>query len=106
VIGTGRTFSLGRRGCFCEANHSPQSNSEVKSGGDFSHFPTFVYGVLLNKAGPGTKLLCASKGPPLWSSDQSSWLLTKRSWARFPVPPNFLLSSGSGTGSTQPRNDK
>jgi hypothetical protein len=23
--------------------------------------------------------------PPLWSSGQSSWLLTQRSWVRFPV---------------------
>jgi hypothetical protein len=33
-------------------------------------------------------------------------LLTQRSWVRFPVLPNFLRSSGSGTGSTQPREDK
>jgi hypothetical protein len=45
-------------------------------------------------------------GPPLWSRGQSSWLLTQRSWVRFPVLPNFLRSSGSGTGSTQPREDK
>jgi hypothetical protein len=38
----------------------------------------------------------------LWSSDQSSWLITQRSRVRFPAPPDFLSSSGSGTGSTQP----
>jgi hypothetical protein len=43
---------------------------------------------------------------PLWSSSQSSWLLTQSSWVRFLGPPNFLHSSGSGTGSTQPCEDK
>jgi hypothetical protein len=41
------------------------------------------------------------RGPPLWSSGQTSWLLTQRSRVRFPALPNFLSSSGSGTGSTQ-----
>jgi hypothetical protein len=41
--------------------------------------------------------------PPLWSSGQSFWLLILRSWVRFPALPNFLRGSGSGTGSTQPR---
>jgi hypothetical protein len=36
--------------------------------------------------------------PPLWSSGQSSWLLTQRSRVRFPALPDFLSSSGSGTG--------
>jgi hypothetical protein len=40
--------------------------------------------------------------PPLLSSSQSSWLLTQRSRVRFPALPDFLSSSGSGTGSTQP----
>jgi hypothetical protein len=40
--------------------------------------------------------------PHVWSSGQSSWLLTKRSRIRFPALPYFLSSSGSGTGSTQP----
>jgi hypothetical protein len=40
--------------------------------------------------------------PPLCSSGQSSWLQTHRSRVRFPTLPDFLLSSGSGTGSTQP----
>jgi hypothetical protein len=43
---------------------------------------------------------------PLWSSGQCSWLLNQRSWIRFPVLPNYLRSSGSGTGSTQFREDK
>jgi hypothetical protein len=42
---------------------------------------------------------------PLWSSGQSSWLQIQRSRVRFPAPPDFLRSSGSGTGSTQPRED-
>jgi hypothetical protein len=28
-------------------------------------------------------------GPPLWSSGQSSWLLTQRSWVRFSTLPDF-----------------
>jgi hypothetical protein len=39
--------------------------------------------------------------PPLWSCGQSYWLLTQRSRVRFPELPDFLSSSGSGTGSTQ-----
>jgi hypothetical protein len=41
-------------------------------------------------------------GPPLWSSSQSFWLQKQRSRVRFPALPDFF-SSGSGTGSTQPR---
>jgi hypothetical protein len=43
--------------------------------------------------------------PPLWSSDQSFWLQIQRSRVRFPALPDFLRSSGSGMGSTQPRED-
>ena len=42
-------------------------------------------------------------GPPLWSSGQSFWLQIQRSRVRFLALPVFLSSSGSGTGSTQPR---
>ena len=41
--------------------------------------------------------------PPLWSSGQSFWLQIQRSRVRFAALPDFLGSSGSGTGSTQPR---
>jgi hypothetical protein len=41
--------------------------------------------------------------PPLWSSGQSSWLQIQRFQIRFPGLPDFLRSSRSGTGSTQPR---
>jgi hypothetical protein len=40
--------------------------------------------------------------PPLWSSAQSSWLQIQRSRVRFPVLPDFMRSSGSGTVPTQP----
>jgi hypothetical protein len=40
--------------------------------------------------------------PPLWSSGQTSCLLTQRSCVRVPTLPDFLSSSESGTGSTQP----
>ena len=41
--------------------------------------------------------------PSLWSNGQSFWLQIQRSWVRSPALPDFLSSSGSGTGSTQPR---
>ena len=41
--------------------------------------------------------------PPLWSSGQSFLLQIQRSRVRFPALPDFLSSSGSVTGSTQPR---
>ena len=44
-----------------------------------------------------------ARRPPLWSSGQSFWLQIQRSRVRFPALPDFLSSSGSGTGSTQPR---
>ena len=44
--------------------------------------------------------------PPLWSSGQRFWLQIQRSRVRFPALPDFLSGSGSGTGSTQPREVK
>jgi hypothetical protein len=38
---------------------------------------------------------------PLLSSGQTSWLQTQRSRVRVPALPDFLSSSGSGTGTTQ-----
>jgi hypothetical protein len=35
--------------------------------------------------------MCVAARPPLWSSGQSSWV-------RLPALPDFLRSSGSGTG--------
>ena len=45
-------------------------------------------------------------GPPLWSSGQSFWLQIQRSRVRSPALPDFLSSSGSRMGSTQPREVK
>jgi hypothetical protein len=42
---------------------------------------------------------------PLGSSGKSSWPQIQRSWVRFPALPDFVRSSGSGTGSIQPRED-
>ena len=44
--------------------------------------------------------------PPLRSSGQSFCLQIQRSRVRSPALPDFLSSSGSGTGSTQPREVK
>ena len=46
---------------------------------------------------------CRHDRPPLWSSGQSFWLQIQRSRVRFLALPDSLSSSGSGTGSTQPR---
>jgi hypothetical protein len=43
------------------------------------------------------RMYCLQR-PPLWSSGQSFWV-------RFPALPDFLRSRGSGTVSTQPRED-
>jgi len=50
-----------------------------------------------------SRWLSFGRKPPLWSSGQSFWLQIQRSRVRFPALPDFLSSSGSGTGSTQPR---
>ena len=58
---------------------------------------------VLNPYLPVFGIVMAYTGPPLWSSGQSFWLQIQRSRVRFPALPDFLSSSGSGTGSTQPR---
>jgi hypothetical protein len=45
------------------------------------------------------------KRPPLWPSGHSSWLRIQRFRVQFPALQDFLRSSGSGTGSAQPRED-
>jgi hypothetical protein len=40
--------------------------------------------------------------PPLWSSGQEFLAADPVVHVRFPALPDFLRSSGSGTGSTQP----
>ena len=47
--------------------------------------------------------LCDLFWPPRWSSGQSFWLQIQRSRVWFPALPDFPISSGSITGSTQPR---
>ena len=49
------------------------------------------------------KVIQGGSNTTLWSSGQSFWLQIQRSRVRFPALPDFLSSSGSGTGSTQPR---
>jgi hypothetical protein len=60
------------------------------------HFPRFDKPFLLN---------VLPFRPPLCSSGQSSWLQIQRSRVRFLALRDFLRSSGSGTASTQPRED-
>jgi hypothetical protein len=44
-------------------------------------------------------------GPPMWSCGQSSWLQIHRSLIRFSALSDFLRNSGSGTESTQAREE-
>jgi hypothetical protein len=55
-------------------------------------------------SGNKIKSLCFCIWPPLWYGGQSSLLQIQRSRDRFPALRHFL-SSGSGTGSTQPHED-
>jgi hypothetical protein len=48
----------------------------------------------------------SSLRPSLPSICQSSWLQSQMSRVRFPALPDFLCTSGSGTGSNQPHEDK
>ena len=50
-----------------------------------------------------TVFVIVQNGPPLWFSGQSFWLQIQKSRVRSPALPDFLSSSGSRTGSTQPR---
>jgi hypothetical protein len=45
----------------------------------------------------GVKITDSYSGPPVWSSGQSFWLQIQMSRVRFPVLPDFLRSSRSGT---------
>jgi hypothetical protein len=45
-------------------------------------------------------------GPPQLSSSQKSWLQIHRSRVRFPALQDFLSRRSSGTGSTQPHENK
>ena len=72
------------------------------------HLVTSVYRIvvgplILRNKGIILALNFFFKWPPLWSGGQSFWLQIQRSRVRFPVLPDFLSISGSGTGSTQPR---
>ena len=59
----------------------------------------------LNNPPPQKKsvALVRERNIPLWSSGQSIWLKIQSSRVRFQALPDFLSSSGSGTGSNQPR---
>jgi hypothetical protein len=61
--------------------------------------------LLAGKSGTEYLLNSWRNGSPLWSNGQSPWLQIQRSHVRFPALPDFLRSSWSGTGPTQPRED-
>jgi hypothetical protein len=69
---------------------------------------SYSHNAIENKLNPGKATIqfiifyFSMSGPSLWSSGQSSWLLTQRSRVRFPALPDFLGGGGPGTGSTQP----
>jgi hypothetical protein len=69
----------------------------------------YYYELLVHKTVFGSSLPLQTRitfeWPSPWSSGQSSWLQIQRSRVRFPALQDFLRSSGSGTESTQPRED-
>jgi hypothetical protein len=77
ALGLNREFSYSSR--LCPAEHRII----------FLSFPSFLFLFL--------HLL------PVWSRGQSSRLQIQWSRVRFPALSDFMISSGSGTGSTQPR---
>jgi hypothetical protein len=79
-----------------------RTNSRVRK--LYIHFPTKLTLTPKSTSRPLQLKDCVwcQVAPPLWSSGQSSWLQTQRSGVPFPALPDFLSSSGSGTGSTQP----
>jgi hypothetical protein len=80
---------------------SPQDDCKIaKSITQFPMWPTILPSVPAN-----TIPLSPPWLPPMWPSGQSFWLQILRSRVPFPSLPHFLISKGSGTGSTQPRED-
>ena len=69
-------------------------------------FGASVYVFECNSNGNNNNNNISTRRPPLWSSGQRFWLQIQRSRVRSPALPDFLSSSGSGTGSTQPREVK
>jgi hypothetical protein len=68
--------------------------------------PRFMWGRIMRYVlVPSLYLHGVVLGPPLRSCGQSSWLQIQRSRVRLPALLDYLRSSGSGTGSTQPRED-
>jgi hypothetical protein len=110
---------MGLRQAEREGDHSPPSSANVKIGEDILPLPhKSSWGCVLLRSGTILPLtLCLTRivvvafrknvrqRPPLWSSGQSFWLQIQSSQVRFPVLPHFLKNNGSGTGSTQPRED-
>jgi len=83
---------------------SRNSNSTIICSNNISSISSSISSRSSNsKSTKINRINSVSKGPPLWSSGQSFWLQIERSRVRSPALPEFLSSSGSGTGSTQPR---
>ena len=85
-------------------NYKPQSLGIFwTSNRLFAETSTWQHSQQTSKQPAGFKHATQASWPPLWSSGQSFWLQIQRSRVRFPALPDFLSSSGSGTGFTQPR---
>jgi hypothetical protein len=78
----------------------------ILSGVSWRYFhDIFIYKSFLNPAVPILYLFLNVRchdWPTLWSSDHNSWLQIHRIRVPFSELPDFLRSSGFGTGSTQP----
>ena len=67
--------------------------------------PTALVTFIVTQSSKAFRLTFVKVRPPLWSSGHNFWLQIQRSRVRFPALLDFLSSSGSGTGSTQPREE-
>ena len=86
-----------------ESYHSVAGSQWGREDNNIVHVDRYVVSISFCNTSHFRKLLQLSLGLPLWSSGQSFWLQIQRFRVRFPALPDFLSSSGSGTGSTQPR---
>jgi hypothetical protein len=93
-LSPGRDLFLG-----CRSALSPPEAGDAEFSGErlqLARSSAFPYRFLHTNANT-----CGLVRPPLWSSGHSSWATDPEVWVRFQALPDFLRSSGSGTGSIQ-----
>jgi hypothetical protein len=89
---------------FCEANDRSH-NSPPLMKFKVIVFTKYRHCSLLELRGFSPQANYTDRATAACRSGQSSWLQIQRTRVRFPALPDFLRSSGSGTGCTQPPED-